>query len=329
MVKGAHMAAAKRNFDQYYNEALSKAGDLQTWPGYFLTKKTETEIIFDKFELNDSSAKLALEVGCGNAFQATLLSDVFSRVIAVDLFRDDPVSHTVGMPRAKKLLSVLGNKKVSLVGCSFVSLPFPDDHFDFVFTSSSLEHVADKDRAVREMLRVVKPGGDIIVVVPTHMPCLYAFPHVFLYFIARIGKILLWSNNKLPRDDGAGAKAVQEDSLFRKFRKNHPSFPFPEPHGSYVNIREELAAQFPSSWISLLIRNGMAVSDSMAIGLVPWLLIEPFSTSTASRIFDLSAKVNRRVAGIKWMQYFSYLVGIRGTKNKPAVNTGGCLSHEN
>ena len=43
-------------------------------------------------------------------------------------------------------------------------LPFPDDSFDVVFTSAVLEHLGDPDRALREIHRVVKPGGLVGVI---------------------------------------------------------------------------------------------------------------------------------------------------------------------
>lgn len=45
-------------------------------------------------------------------------------------------------------------------------LTFPDDSFDLVITSEVLEHVADLDRAMAEIRRVLKPGGLHVFTVP-------------------------------------------------------------------------------------------------------------------------------------------------------------------
>lgn len=42
----------------------------------------------------------------------------------------------------------------------------PDDHFDWVFSSHLIEHLPDPKRAMREWLRVVKPGGHVCTIVP-------------------------------------------------------------------------------------------------------------------------------------------------------------------
>jgi demethylmenaquinone methyltransferase/2-methoxy-6-polyprenyl-1,4-benzoquinol methylase len=42
-------------------------------------------------------------------------------------------------------------------------LPFPDDSFDCVTIAFGLRNVTDKDMALRSMLRVLKPGGRLLV----------------------------------------------------------------------------------------------------------------------------------------------------------------------
>ncbi len=50
------------------------------------------------------------------------------------------------------------------------ALPFSDGAFDVVLCSEVLEHVEDDRRAVRELVRVLKPGGDLVVTVPRCLP---------------------------------------------------------------------------------------------------------------------------------------------------------------
>jgi SAM-dependent methyltransferase len=46
------------------------------------------------------------------------------------------------------------------------ALPFPDHHFDVVFNHEVLEHVADDQRVVAEMVRVCRVGGRVITFCP-------------------------------------------------------------------------------------------------------------------------------------------------------------------
>lgn len=42
-------------------------------------------------------------------------------------------------------------------------LPFPDEHFDCITIAFGLRNVTDKDLALRSMLRILKPGGRLLV----------------------------------------------------------------------------------------------------------------------------------------------------------------------
>lgn len=48
-------------------------------------------------------------------------------------------------------------------------LPFADGEFDGLIAVHSIEHVADADRAMAEMYRVLKPGGSAVLVTPNRL----------------------------------------------------------------------------------------------------------------------------------------------------------------
>lgn len=50
------------------------------------------------------------------------------------------------------------------------SMPFEDASFDSALCNAVLEHVLDADRAIRELARVVRPGGHVVVAVPFLQP---------------------------------------------------------------------------------------------------------------------------------------------------------------
>ncbi len=56
---------------------------------------------------------------------------------------------------------IAGN--VQYVQANAEDLPFPDDHFDCITIAFGLRNVTDKDRALRSMYRVLKPGGKLMV----------------------------------------------------------------------------------------------------------------------------------------------------------------------
>jgi demethylmenaquinone methyltransferase/2-methoxy-6-polyprenyl-1,4-benzoquinol methylase len=56
---------------------------------------------------------------------------------------------------------IAGN--VRYVQANAECLPFPDDHFDCITIAFGLRNVTDKDAALRSMYRVLKPGGQAMI----------------------------------------------------------------------------------------------------------------------------------------------------------------------
>ena len=51
-----------------------------------------------------------------------------------------------------------------------LDLPYADGTFDCVIASEILEHVPEDDRAIAELVRVLKPGGALAITVPRWLP---------------------------------------------------------------------------------------------------------------------------------------------------------------
>ena len=56
---------------------------------------------------------------------------------------------------------IVGN--VDYVQANAEALPFPDNHFDIITIAFGLRNVTNKDAAIASMLRVLKPGGKLLV----------------------------------------------------------------------------------------------------------------------------------------------------------------------
>jgi ubiquinone/menaquinone biosynthesis C-methylase UbiE len=99
-----------------------------------------------------------LEIGVGNGSHAQLLAGHSGEFIGIDL-TDYAVKATD--ERLKGL--ALGNAKVLQMDAE--SLQFPDASFDFIWTWGVIHHSANTDQVLREMARVLKPGGRAVVMV--------------------------------------------------------------------------------------------------------------------------------------------------------------------
>lgn len=56
--------------------------------------------------------------------------------------------------------------RVRLAECDLASLPFPAAHFDFVLSTDVVETLPEPDRVLREMARVLRPGGRLLCNIP-------------------------------------------------------------------------------------------------------------------------------------------------------------------
>jgi demethylmenaquinone methyltransferase/2-methoxy-6-polyprenyl-1,4-benzoquinol methylase len=80
-----------------------------------------------------------------------------------------PDGHVVGVDFTEEMLVLARHKgltrgvKVEFQRADALALPFPDESFDAVTIGFGLRNVTDKDAALRSMLRVLKPGGRLLV----------------------------------------------------------------------------------------------------------------------------------------------------------------------
>lgn len=65
-------------------------------------------------------------------------------------------------------------------------LPYPDAHFDIVAASHVLEHLPDRDLALGELDRVLKPGGLLFLAVPVKLPPLDLLLNAYYAVKARV-----------------------------------------------------------------------------------------------------------------------------------------------
>ncbi|MBA1241248.1 MULTISPECIES: bifunctional demethylmenaquinone methyltransferase/2-methoxy-6-polyprenyl-1,4-benzoquinol methylase UbiE [Pseudomonas] len=88
-------------------------------------------------------------------------------------------------------LGVAGN--VQFVQADAEKLPFPDNHFDCVTIAFGLRNVTHKEDALRSMLRVLKPGGRLLVLEfskPTSKVMSKAYDAYSFAFMPLMGKLI-------------------------------------------------------------------------------------------------------------------------------------------
>jgi len=74
--------------------------------------------------------------------------------------------HPLLAPHPGLAYSEFGSKDPAVRHEDLTTLSYPDASFDFVLTSDTLEHVPDFDQAMRETLRILRPGGAHLFTIP-------------------------------------------------------------------------------------------------------------------------------------------------------------------
>lgn len=146
----------------------------------------------DLARLDVRPGHLLLDAGCGEGRHCFGSQNRGAHVVGLDL--DLPAMKMPG-----KVLRKQGREKgqlgAMLQGDAF-HLPFADATFDRIICSEVMEHVHDYGSAVRELVRVLRPGGTIGVTIPTAITEWFYLAATRLYFESPGGHIRVFR----PRD---------------------------------------------------------------------------------------------------------------------------------
>ncbi len=93
-----------------------------------------------------------LENGCGVGMYAERLAQPGGKVIGLEY---DFARCLTASTRLERVINAAGE-----------DLPFPEATFDLVLSHEVIEHVRDDAQAVREMVRVLRPGGRLVLFCP-------------------------------------------------------------------------------------------------------------------------------------------------------------------
>ena len=111
-----------------------------------------------------------LDCGCGpgSITVGFALIVALGRVVGVDLNEDD-------IRRVEELARIVETPNATFRSADIYALPLADESFDAVFAHGVMKHLAELDAAIRDMFRVLKPGGLILAHSSDHEGHIY-FP---------------------------------------------------------------------------------------------------------------------------------------------------------
>jgi 2-polyprenyl-6-hydroxyphenyl methylase / 3-demethylubiquinone-9 3-methyltransferase len=107
--------------------------------------------------------KRALDGGCGTGVCSLALSEISDEVVGFDL-------SSGSLNTAKGLAEKLGRKNIRFQQGSLLEIPLPSNNFDLVWSWGVIHHTVDPVRALDELVRVLQPGGTLVLAVYLKTP---------------------------------------------------------------------------------------------------------------------------------------------------------------
>ena len=145
----------KRNYDQIAHDHVShwRETGLNPFQGaeHVAANEDATVELVERYVTPGSDV---LDAGCG-------MGDLLLRL---------PDYHCFGVDMAAEYVAVARRRGLNVREGRVEKLRWARESFDAVIATDVLEHVLDLNRAVRELLRVLKPGGVLIARTPNEEP---------------------------------------------------------------------------------------------------------------------------------------------------------------
>jgi ubiquinone/menaquinone biosynthesis C-methylase UbiE len=134
-----------------------RVGGRESSEAYSLWEYRVGKAILESYgeRLGDLAGKRVLDIGCGLGGKTVAYAEARARVTGVDLSEKN-VAQCSAFARARGV-------EAAFAAGDAERLPFAGGSFDAVIANDSLEHFANPEAALRELARVLKPGGSIFL----------------------------------------------------------------------------------------------------------------------------------------------------------------------
>lgn len=119
---------------------------------------------FDRFGVRPGER--VLDMGCGAGRHAFELYRRGANVVALDQNVSDLADVQVMFGAMAAEGGLRAEAAATTVEGDALALPFDDGEFDRIIAAEILEHIPDDEQAMRELFRVLKPGGVAAITVP-------------------------------------------------------------------------------------------------------------------------------------------------------------------
>lgn len=172
-----------KNFDKYFRDKITEQKKFGLW-------RPRMRIMMK--EIRDGMK--IVELGCG---QTLLLAEIKKKYPNCEVHGLDFSSFVI--KEAKRAFPNIRYK----VG-DFFKTPYQDNYFNCVLGGEIIEHVDNPDDLIKEMVRICKPGGFIVLSTSSEVPSGGDPFHLWLYNVDSLKKLLLkYGKTEIIKCEGA------------------------------------------------------------------------------------------------------------------------------
>lgn len=205
----------RRAYDEYAQRILEQGYRYNSV--YLATKALADWWLCNQVDLRGKSV---INIGCAEPIDELHYAELVAHWTAIDVNEN---MLAAARQVARKILHPNLFSRLAFVPGDASCLPFPDNTFDVAVAFSTVEHIPDEEvrrRAFREMQRVTKVGGHVVVTVPNKYSIFYFAHHRNIrQGVSDYGFSTLYSVRELRKElIGAGLEIVRFGSEFRSMQ---------------------------------------------------------------------------------------------------------------
>jgi SAM-dependent methyltransferase len=243
------------------------------------------------------SGKRVLEVGLGQGADSESLIRRGAQWSGIDLTSES-------VERVRTRLTLRDLPFGELVQGSVLELPFPDNSFDMVFSHGVLHHVPEIRQAEREIHRVLRPGGELVIMMYARWSLNYLVSIALVRRAALLAAYPLAKAGLVKPGPGGGKLAGHLDNAakiglgrylrlkeFTHYNTDGPSNPY-----ALVYDRGRIERDFPSFRITRTYKRYMhapplpvhGLPGETMLGWHLWAHLEPRGKAVGTAAGDIS-----------------------------------------
>lgn len=243
-----------KDHNLYWLQTFEKIANNSAWESKYASLNSATYNFFSRREsvkklIKHNNYELVLDLGCGTGEFYEMLIEFTKSYVGID-YSESMIS------RAKKKYGETKQKPEFIVA-SGENIPFDQDSFDMICAIGYVQYFVDPSNALKEISRVLKPGGSLIIQSFQNNPFKNLLNILFFHKILELLRLIYCKikNKEYFKYSNKPYSKKELDSLLYDYGfeltdydySNYSVFPLAQYFSSlYINISEMIHKKYPN-----------------------------------------------------------------------------------